>query len=90
MEEQKTKTQKGTGKKPAKVAELWLAARHDFVNQPTVLERLFREKGHIVVASPRYHPELAGLGIEYCWGKGKWCFRRQINDMVSTNLEKMS
>jgi hypothetical protein len=23
-----------------KVAELWLAARHDFVNQPTVLERL--------------------------------------------------
>jgi hypothetical protein len=89
VEEQKTKTQKGTDKKPAKkVAELWLAARHDFVNQPTVLERLFREKGHIVVASPRYHPELAGLGIEYCWGKGKWCFRRQINDMNSTNLEK--
>jgi hypothetical protein len=64
-------------------------ACHDSVNQPTVLERMFREKGHIVVASPRYHPDLAGLGIEYCW-KRQWCFRRQINDMVSTNLEKMS
>ncbi len=70
MEEQCTKTLKGTDKKPEKkVAELWLAARHDFVNQPTVLERMFREKGHIVVASPRYHPQLAGLGIEYCWGE---------------------
>ncbi len=30
----------------------------------------------------------AGLGIEYCWGKAKWCFRRYVNDLVSTNLEK--
>ena len=36
--------------------------------------------------SPKYHPEIAGLGIEYCWGKSKLCFRREVNDCKSANL----
>ena len=59
----------------------------DFQQEKTVLEKLFIRYGHFVLASPRYHPELAGLGIEFCWGKGKWCFRRQVNDLVSKHLE---
>ena len=48
--------------------------------EKTVLDKLFIRYGHFILASPRYHPELAGLGIEFCWGKAKWCFRRQVNE----------
>jgi hypothetical protein len=41
-------------------------ARVDLQQENTVLEKLFIRYGHLVLASPRYHPELAGLG---CWGK---------------------
>lgn len=30
--------------------------------------------------SPKCHPELAGIGTEYAWGKSKLEFRRRIND----------
>jgi hypothetical protein len=36
--------------------------------------------------SPKCHPELAGLGIEYSWGKSKLEFRRRINDQVPAHL----
>jgi hypothetical protein len=84
-EEVSTKTHQSTGKKNA---ELWLAARDDFRNQPTVIERDVLAAGHLLIASPRYHPEMAGGGIEYCWGKAKWCFRRHVNDLEGKNLER--
>ena len=84
-QELKTKTRTSDGKKNA---TLFLDQRKDFAGEQTVVEKLFCRYGHLVIASPRYHPELAGLGIEYCWGKAKWCFRRYVNDLVSTNLEK--
>jgi len=84
-EELKTKQNKATGKWNA---SLHLAHRRDFREERTLIEKLFAAEGHIAVASPRYHPELAGNGIEYCWGKAKWCFRRQINNLVSKDLEK--
>ena len=37
--------------------------------------------------SPKCHPELAGHGIEYCWGGAKMFFRRN-NDLVPANFEK--
>ena len=27
--------------------------------------------------TPKQHPEIAGCGIEYCWGKAKYEFRNQ-------------
>ena len=36
--------------------------------------------------TPKAHCELAGVGIEYCWGYSKFVFRK-INDCVSVNLE---
>ena len=37
--------------------------------------------------SPKCHPELAGHGIEYCWGGAKMFFRRN-NDLVPANFDK--
>ncbi len=32
------------------------------------------------------HPELAGVGIEYSWGKTKMIFRSQFNNGKATEL----
>ena len=37
--------------------------------------------------SPKCHPELAGHGIEYCWGGAKMYFRRN-NDIFPRNFDK--
>lgn len=84
-EELRTGQRSGGGKRNA---EWQLESRKDFKNEKTVIEKLFIKHGNFVVASPKYHPEIAGLGIEYGWGKGKWCFRREVNDLQSKNLER--
>ena len=39
--------------------------------------------------TPKAHPELAGRGIEYCWGKSKYEFRKHNNFVSSKeNFEK--
>lgn len=43
--------------------------------------------GHILLMSPKGHPELAGKGIEYSWGKSKREFR-QLNDCVPKHLHE--
>jgi hypothetical protein len=37
--------------------------------------------------SPRCHPELAGQGIEYCWGAAKLFYRRH-NDCVPSHFHQ--
>ena len=44
------------------------------------MQQLVHSRGHILVMSPKCHPELAGHGIEYCWGASKMYFRRN-NDL---------
>ena len=53
-----------------------LANCEDFKNEVGALEKLVLDRGHILLMSPKGHPELAGSGIEYVWGKGKTDFRR--------------
>ena len=48
----------------------------DFKHEETALEQVSRKKGHLLRMSPKGHPELAGVGIEYSWGKSKMHFRR--------------
>jgi hypothetical protein len=48
----------------------------DFIDEKTLLEQLLEDLGHILEKSPKCHPELAGVGIEYCWGKSKYNYRR--------------
>ena len=41
--------------------------------------------------SPKCHPELAGVGIEYSWGKAKMYFRRHTDHIgrhQHANIEK--
>ena len=48
----------------------------DFKNEMSALEKVVFDRGHILLMSPKGHPELAGSGIECAWGKGKHDFRR--------------
>ena len=43
--------------------------------------------GHLAEMSPKCHPELAGVGVEYSWGKSKMQFRRHT-DHVAHHLHE--
>ena len=60
----------------------------DFLNEKGALQELVESRGHILILSPKCHPELAGCGIEYSWGKSKQYFRRKANDMIAANLHR--
>ena len=47
----------------------------DFKNVRSMLQVLVEDRGHILQLSPKYHAELAGEGVEYCFGRCKWWFR---------------
>ena len=64
-----------------------LAACEDFLGEPSLLEDLFRKHGHILTMSPKGHPELAGVGVEYCWGKAKMHFRRHKKERIGANIK---
>ncbi|KAJ1427294.1 hypothetical protein B484DRAFT_396149 [Ochromonadaceae sp. CCMP2298] len=56
-----------------------LARCVDFKTETTALQELLESRGHILVTSVKCHPELAGCGIEYSWGKSKLEFRKKNN-----------
>lgn len=60
----------------------------DFREEKSALQHLVESRGHILIMSPKCHPELAGVGIEYSWGKAKLEFRRKINDENPKKLEE--
>lgn len=49
----------------------------DFLEEETQMEFIMKKLHVTVEMSPKCHPELAGQGIEYCWGKSKKYFRAQ-------------
>jgi len=53
-----------------------LSECEDFRNEVTLFEEIAWRRGHIVHFTPKGHCELAGIGIEYCWGKLKKWYRR--------------
>ena len=53
-----------------------LGSCHDFKNEVGELELRVMERGHILLMSPKGHPEVAGCGIEFAWAKAKNDFRR--------------
>jgi len=68
---------------------LWhiLGACSDFQEEMSAMCKMFADAGHICRFSPKGHPELAGRGVEYCWGTAKVKFRL-INDCVAANLRE--
>ena len=59
----------------------------DFRHEVTAMAELMAELGHEMEQTPRKHPELAGCGIEYSWGKSKLFFRR--NNDFSGNAKNL-
>ena len=59
----------------------------DFQNEITALQAKLAARGHILKMCVKCHPELAGCGVEYSWGKSKIHFRRH-NDCVAKHLFK--
>jgi len=49
----------------------------DFREEETALEYLGSELGVKVQLTPKFHAELAGEGVEYCWAHAKAFYRRQ-------------
>jgi hypothetical protein len=47
-----------------------------FLNTKSMLEELLEEHEHILLLSAKYHAECAGQGIEYCFGRCKWWFKK--------------
>ena len=48
----------------------------DFLHEKPKLQLQVEKRGHILELSPKGHPEMAGAGIEYVWGKTKCEWRR--------------
>ena len=48
----------------------------DFMEEETALEHLATQLGATVRLTPKFHAELAGEGIEYCWAVAKGYYRR--------------
>jgi hypothetical protein len=56
------------------VRDLSLSLKHilsqqlDFKNELSALQHLAKRLGTKVICSSKFHAEIAGEGIEYCWG----------------------
>ena len=48
----------------------------DFLAETSAFETSLNSCGHFGLLSPKGHPEMAGQGVEYCWGKAKQYYRR--------------
>jgi hypothetical protein len=62
---------------------LWkvLQACRDFATYPSLLSTLVHGSGDILLLSPKCHPEVAGAGVEYCWGMSKKGFRKANGEL---------
>ena len=49
------------------------------------MRQLLADRSHVLLMSPKAHPEVAGKGIAYSSGKAKRDFRR-LNDCVAKRL----
>jgi hypothetical protein len=80
------------GSKPTKQRDLTTSLRHilsnceHFKNEKTKLAILIEEHGGYCRMTPKCHPEIAGVGIEYDWGYSKLTYRKKINDGVAAHL----
>jgi len=59
----------------------------DFVNETSQIQKMIEQIGASVVFTPKCHAELAGQGVENCWGISKSRFRaingREVDEKVS-------
>ena len=56
----------------------------DFQLETSELSNLWRNRGHGFELGVKCHPEMAGCGIEYCWGKVCVCVRALVGSVLCT------
>lgn len=71
---------------PSLDAPLVLSQQPDFLYEVTALQEIYLNRGHILFKSVICHPEMAGGGIEYAWGKLKY-EQRQRNQSAKAKLK---
>ena len=59
-----------------KSLEHLMAECNDFKDEYTALQFHAQQLGTTIICTPKYHAEIAGEGIEYCWGLAKNWFKR--------------
>jgi hypothetical protein len=61
----------------------------DFREEKNALAHLIERRGHFLLLSVKCHPEMAGCGVEYCWGISKETFRKnnQISKLSTSDLQ---
>jgi hypothetical protein len=64
-----------------------LANCDDFRHEVSAMAELMKGLGHDMDQTPKKHPEFAGRGVEYSWGKAKLYFRR--NNDYNSNAEAL-
>jgi hypothetical protein len=81
-------------KKPKKRRDLSTSLRsilsncEDFKNEKSKLECLVEELGGNCRMTPKLHPEIAGVRIEYGWGFAKLKYWKEIHDGIAAHLEE--
>lgn len=70
---------------PERSFDLVLLNCPDFRETKSALAEFVEASGHILLLGVKGHCEMAGGGIEYCWGIAKKYFRKN-NDCVTKNL----
>ena len=55
-----------------------------FLSTKSMLEEIVSKSGHILLLSSKYHAEVAGQGIEYCFGRTKWWFKMNNTAQLQT------
>jgi hypothetical protein len=57
-------------------ADVVLGLCANFQLEKSALSDVVEKRGHILLLSVKCHPEMAGCGVEYCWGISKREFRK--------------
>ena len=77
-----------TSKDPEKNIPMVLGDLPDFKNERSALQHTVEKRGRILLMSSKFHPEVAGVGIEYSWGMPKLKFRRELDDEIPKHLHQ--
>jgi hypothetical protein len=86
LEEKKIRLKGNEPPPPSMYVNSVLATCADFRQEKFALQELVEKDGHILLLGVKCHPEMAGVGVEYCFGMSKRYFR-QHNDCIAKNLE---
>ena len=73
---------------PKKKMDTFLSNLPDFKGEMSAPQNRVHSRGHILLLSPKFHPEVAGVGIEHSWGMSKPKFRREINNEVAKDVHE--